>query len=107
MMVCLLQRFWDQGQGERRSRMMNTTYKIEKPFFRPNSFASEMLRAKWFVIKVWWKGRMVSQPFPFRCDRFLGSCDDHVEIVVQSFLGRPVISVSLEGSGEKGSNGLT
>lgn len=48
---------------------------------------------------------MISQPFPFHRDRFLGSRNDHVEIIVQSFLGRPVIGVSLKGSGKKGSNG--
>jgi hypothetical protein len=104
-MFCLLQCFWNQGQGERRSGVMNTTYNIKKPFFCPDSFASGVLSAKWFIIKVRWKGRMVSQPFPFRRNRFLCSRDNHVEIVVQFFLSRPVIGVSLKGSAKKSSNG--
>jgi hypothetical protein len=84
---------------------MDATYKSEEPFLGPNSFAGIVLRTEWFIVEVGRERGMVCETPPFHCDGFLGGCDDHVEIIVQSFLSVTVMSVSIKGRIKKGSNG--
>ena len=57
----------NQGHGERRSWVMDATYKGEEPFLGPNSFAGIVLRTEWFTVKVWGKSGMVCETPPFHC----------------------------------------
>lgn len=75
---------------------MVATNNSEEPLLSPNSFACVVLRAVGFIVEVWWKWRMVTEMLVFHCNGLLGSCNDHIEIVVQSFVWISVWSVSLK-----------
>jgi len=85
MVVNLLQSFRNEGQRERSRWVMDATYEIEEPFLSPNSFAGLVLSAERFIVKVWWKGGIISKVLLFHRNGFLGSGNDHIDIIVQPF----------------------
>ncbi len=98
MVVNLLQSFRNEGQRERSRWVMDATYEIEEPFLSPNSFAGLVLSAERFIVKVWWKGGIISKVLPFHHNGFLGSGNDYIDIIVQPLLPKRSSKESLDRS---------